>query len=174
MQAKIAEIQIGGGTEVEQGEERDLIIDALNSARSALEFGILPGGGTALLQASRILDSGIPHLLSGDPSEAIGVKILQKALQHPIKVLIENKTGRSAAHIIDKLERKVEEGELLAGFDARKEEIVDDMMDAGIIDSFKVVKTYLSDAVSLSGMVLATECLVVKSKNYEPLPFSHY
>ena len=89
-------------------------------------------------------------------------------------MLIENKTGRSSAHIIDKLAQKVEEGNLFAGFDVKNERIVDDMMEEGIIDSFKVVKTYLSDAVSLAGLILATEVLVVKQKNYEPLPFSHY
>ena len=63
---------------------------------------------------------------------------------------------------------------MFAGFDVKNERIVDDMMEEGIIDSFKVVKTYLSDAVSLAGLILATEVLVVKQKNYEPLPFSHY
>jgi chaperonin GroEL len=69
MTSKIAEIQIGGGTDVERGEERDLIVDALNSARSALEHGILPGGGTALYQASKLLESGLPHLVGNDKSE---------------------------------------------------------------------------------------------------------
>ena len=62
----------------------------------------------------------------------------------------------------------------MAGFDVKKEEIVPDMVEAGVIDSYKVVKTYLSDAASLSGMILTTECIVVKEKKYEPMPFKHY
>ena len=92
MKAKIAEVQIGGNTEVEQGAERDLIVDALNSAKSAMEYGVLPGGGVALFQASKILDEGLKDLVD-DQSEAVGVKILREALRQPIKVIIENKTG---------------------------------------------------------------------------------
>ena len=68
MKAKIAEIQMGGSTDVEQGEQRDLIVDALNSAKSAMEYGILPGGGVALFQASKILDNGLKDLVE-DESE---------------------------------------------------------------------------------------------------------
>ena len=75
MKAMIAEIQIGGNTEVEQGAERDLIVDALNSAKSAMEYGVLPGGGVALYQASKTLEHGLADLVS-DESEAIGVRIL--------------------------------------------------------------------------------------------------
>lgn len=70
-----------------------MIIDALNSARSALEHGVLPGGGTSLYQAAKVLESGLPHLTSSDPSLKIGVKILEEALKAPIKKLIENKTA---------------------------------------------------------------------------------
>jgi chaperonin GroEL len=75
MQSKIAEIHVGGFTESQRGEERDLIIDALNSAKSAIQGGVLPGGGVALLHASKLLSEGLPDMIS-DPSEQIGAKIL--------------------------------------------------------------------------------------------------
>jgi chaperonin GroEL len=68
MQAKIAEIQVGGGSDVERGEERDIIVDALNSAKSAMQYGVLPGGGVALYQASKLLTNGLPSLAK-DPYE---------------------------------------------------------------------------------------------------------
>lgn len=139
MTSKIAEIQIGGGTDVERGEERDLIVDALNSARSALEHGILPGGGTALYQASKLLESGLPHLVGNDKSEQIGVRVLQHALQQPIRRLIENKTALNSTTILRKLDSMYDEGELLAGWDVEKEKLIDDMVTHGIVDSFKVV-----------------------------------
>lgn len=87
LQAKIAEIQIGGKSDVERGEERDVIVDALNSARSSMQLGVLPGGGVALYQASKLLEGGLPHLVS-DRYESIGVKILASVLKMPIKILI--------------------------------------------------------------------------------------
>ena len=103
MKAMIGEVQIGGNTEVEQGQERDLIVDALNSAKSAMEYGVLPGGGVALYQASKILEHGLKDLVE-DESEEIGVKILRDALKQPIKVIIENKTGINSAKIIEEIE----------------------------------------------------------------------
>jgi chaperonin GroEL len=84
--------------------------------------------------------------------------------------LIENKTALSAPPIIEKIE---ETGDLFVGYDVQQEKLVD-MMDAGVVDSLKVVQTYLQDAVSLSGLLLTTETLVVKDKNYEPLSLKHY
>lgn len=86
-------------------------------------------------------------------------------------MLIENKTGESAAHILQKIEADSEN--LFAGFDVKNERICD-VVDCGIVDSFSVVRTYLQDAVSLSGMLLTTETLVVKDRNYEPLSLKHY
>ena len=103
LQAKVAEIQIGGRSDVERGEERDIIVDALNSARSAMQTGILPGGGVALYNASKLLLDGLPNQVQ-DPYESIGVKILAHALRQPIKIVIENKTGLIAPPIIDKID----------------------------------------------------------------------
>ena len=138
MKAKIAEVQIGGNTEVEQGAERDLIVDALNSAKSAMEYGVLPGGGVALFQASKILDEGLKDLVD-DQSEAVGVKILREALRQPIKVIIENKTGLNSAKIIEEIETT---GDMFTGYDVQKEQVCD-MVENGIVDSIQVVQTYL-------------------------------
>ena len=104
---------MGGATEVEQGEARDLIVDALNSAKSAMEYGILPGGGVALYQASKILEHGLKDLID-DEKEQVGVRILREALRQPIKIIIENKTGLNAAKIIDEIEQT---GDMFTGFD---------------------------------------------------------
>lgn len=87
LQSKIAEIWVGGFSEVERGEERDLIVDALNSAKSAIEGGVLPGGGVALYHASKLLEDGLPDILT-DPSERIGAQILGQALKVPIDQLV--------------------------------------------------------------------------------------
>ena len=169
LQSKIAEIQIGGRSDVERGEERDIIVDALNSAKSAMQNGVLPGGGVAINLASKMLEQGLPNL-TVDKYEQLGVKILAKALKQPIRILIENKTGKNASLILDQIQNS---SNLFAGFDARKE-CVCDVVDSGIVDSFSVVQTYLTDAVSLSGMLLTTEALIVRDKSYEPLSLQHY
>ena len=88
----------------------------------------------------------------------------------PINKLIENKIGMSGANIIQKID---EQGDFFTGFDINKLEICD-MMDAGIIDSLNVIKVILEDAISLAGMVITTECIVIKEKNYTPMSFKHY
>jgi chaperonin GroEL len=148
-------------SEVERGEERDLIVDALNSAKSAIQGGVLPGGGIALYHASKLIEDGLPDMLS-DPSEQVGAKILSEALKSPINTLVMNKEGLSAANKIDKI---LAAGDFFTGYDIRNEEICD-MMDRGIYDSLNVVKVILEDSVSLAGMVVSTECILVKEKSY--------
>jgi chaperonin GroEL len=170
MQHKIGEIQVGGGTDTERGEEYDLIIDALNSAKSAMRYGVLPGGGVALYQASKTLENLAASSLIEDPSEQVAARILREALRVPIKLVIENKTALNSALVIEKIEA---EGNMFTGFDVNRE-VICDMVEEGVVDSLQVVQTYLQDAVTLSGMLLTTECLVIKEKNYEPLPLKHY
>lgn len=96
---------------------------------------------------------------------------MSKALKMPLKLLIENKTFQNAAGIIDKIDN---DGlNIFSGYNVKTDKVCD-VVDEGIVDSFKVVKTYLQDTVSLAGMLLTTETLVVKDKNYEPLPFKYY
>ena len=91
---------MGGGTDSERGEEYDLIIDSLNSAKSAMRYGVLPGGGVALYQASKVLAEQVASGLIEDPSELVAARILREALQVPIKLVIENKTAISSAKIL--------------------------------------------------------------------------
>jgi len=146
-----------------------LIVDALNSAKSAIEGGVLPGGGVALYHASKLLEDGLPDVLT-DPSERIGAQILGQALKVPIDQLVYNKENRSAAHVLDKLSKA---NDFFTGYDIREQELCD-MMDRGLYDSFNVVKVVLEDSVSLAGMVVSTECILVKEKNYTPLSLKHY
>jgi chaperonin GroEL len=112
----VAEIEVGGRTDALKGEIRDLIIDSLNSAKSAMQHGVLPGGGVAMYQAAKILESGLPHLVK-EESERLGVKVMQEALKIPIRNVIENKLGFTCGHILAKIE---EEGSFYAGFDVKK------------------------------------------------------
>ena len=169
MTSNIAEIRVGGFSEAERGEERDLIIDSLNSAKSAIKGGVLPGGGVAYYHASKLLVDGLSDQLT-DPSEQMGAKILGQAMQVPIQKLIRNKTNTSGAHIIDKIEQS---GDFFTGYDLQNERMCD-MMEAGIYDSLNVIKVILEDSVSLASMVITTECILVKQKSYTPLPLSHY
>ncbi|CDW79081.1 chaperonin cpn60-mitochondrial-like [Stylonychia lemnae] len=160
MRAKIAEIEVGGRTEAERGELRDIIVDSLNSAKAAMMSGLLPGGGVALYQASKALRNGLQHLVD-DENERIGVQVMADALQTPLRMVIENKIGKDCGHIINKIE---ESNNIFAGFDCRKgkfsvddnycvEEIVD-MVDTGVVDSLNVIKTVLQDSVSLAALPL--------------------
>lgn len=123
----------------------------------------------AMYQASKLLEDGLSGQIT-DPSEIIGAKILGQAMRVPVNKLIMNKTGLEGANILCKIE---ESGDPFCGFDVKREEICD-MMDRGIYDSFNVIKVLLEDSVSLAGMVMSTECILVKEKSYKPLPLKHY
>jgi len=114
-------------------------------------------------------DLATPGLIE-DPSEQVAARILREALKMPIKLVIENKTALNSALILEKIEA---EGDMFIGFDVKEEKLCD-MIEVGIVDSLQVVQTYLQDAVSLSGMLLTTECLVVKEKKYTPMSLKHY
>lgn len=136
MQKKIGEIQVGGGTDAERGEEYDLIVDALNSAKSAMQHGVLPGGGVALYQASKVLtDAAIDGLLE-EKEERVAARILRESLQMPIKLVIENKTGVSSAAILSQIDKR--DDSMFVGYDVMNERLVD-MMESGIVDSQHVV-----------------------------------
>jgi chaperonin GroEL len=116
MENRIAEIQIGGNTEVEQGEIRDKVIDCMNSAKQAIEFGILPGGGTSLYQASKILKESLHSLEVKDKHELAGFEVLVRALKAPITQLIHNSTGKHPALYLHKID---EAGDFYTGYDLR-------------------------------------------------------
>ncbi|MBL9097208.1 MAG: chaperonin GroEL [Alphaproteobacteria bacterium] len=149
----VAVIRVGGATEVEVKERKDRVDDALNATRAAVEEGIVPGGGTALLFATKSLAG-----MKGDnDDQTAGINIVRKAIQSPIRQILEN-AGVEASPVVNKL---LEGKSSTAGFDAQREEYVD-MIDAGIIDPTKVVRTALQDAASVAGLLITTEAMIAE------------
>jgi chaperonin GroEL len=146
----VAVIKVGAATETEMKERKARVEDALNATRAAVEEGIVPGGGVALLRAAEALDS---LKLSGD--EATGVSIVRRALEEPIRTIVEN-AGLEGSVIVEKVRAMVP---LTRGFDAETNEYVD-MIKAGIIDPTKVERVALQNAASIASLLLTTEALV--------------
>jgi len=144
-------IQVGAATEVELKEKKNRVEDALSATRAAVEEGIVPGGGVALLRARRALSTLLDTL---QRDERTGVAILHKALEEPLRLIVEN-AGQEAAVVLD----TVEKGEGTFGYDADNM-VYGDMLEYGIIDPAKVTRSALENAVSVSAMVLTTESLI--------------
>ncbi|HAF70153.1 MAG: 60 kDa chaperonin [Acetothermia bacterium 64_32] len=151
----VAVIKVGAATETELEEKKHRMEDALEATKAAVEEGILPGGGVALLNASKALDD-LEKALQGD--ERVGLQILRRALEEPARQLAEN-AGLEGAVIVEKLKNE-KPG---VGFDVVQEKFVD-MFQAGIIDPTKVTRSALQNAVSIAGMLLTTEALVAEIK----------
>ncbi|HET9489813.1 MAG TPA: chaperonin GroEL [Methylomirabilota bacterium] len=149
----VAVIKVGAATETEMKERKARVEDALNATRAAVEEGIVPGGGVALLRASEALGS---LKLSGD--EATGVSIVRRALEEPIRQIVEN-AGLEGSVVVEKVKGAVPS---TRGFDAETNEYVD-MMQAGIIDPAKVERVALQNAASIASLLLTTEALVTDS-----------
>ena len=148
----VAVINVGGANEVEVGETKDLIEDSLNATRAAIEEGIVAGGGTALLNASKCLDA----LKKGKSLEEIsGIEIVQRAIQMPVKTIAKN-AGLSGDIIASKV---LEAGKSTYGFDARKSEY-GDMFKKGIIDPTKVVRMGLINASSIASSMMSADCMI--------------
>jgi chaperonin GroEL len=146
----VAVIKVGGATEVEVKERKDRVDDALNATRAAVEEGIVPGGGVALLRAALKLS------VKGDNEDQnVGVAIIRKALEAPIRQIAEN-AGVEGSIVVGKLRESKDEN---IGFNAQTEEYVD-MIKAGIIDPVKVVRTALQDAASVAGLIITTEASI--------------
>ncbi len=149
----VAVIKVGGATEIEVKESKDLVEDALNSTRAAVEEGIVPGGGIALLYATKVLDK-----VEGENSDQnVGIEVVRKALRTPARLIVEN-AGVDGSLVIGKL---LEQKSATWGFDAQKEEYCD-MIKAGIIDPAKVVRTALQDASSIAGLMITTEAMIAE------------
>ena len=146
----VAVINVGGMTEIEVKERKDRVDDALNATRAAVEEGILPGGGVALLYAAKALDK---LNLTGD--QKLGVEIVRKALQAPVRQIAEN-AGVDGSVVVGKL---LDQKNYRYGFDAQTESYVD-MIKAGIMDPTKVVRTALQDGASVAGLLVTTEAMV--------------
>jgi chaperonin GroEL len=146
----VAVIKVGAATETEMKEKKARVEDALNATRAAVEEGIVPGGGVALLRASEALGS---LKLSGD--EATGVSIVRRALEEPIRQIVEN-AGLEGSVVVEKVKAGIP---ITRGFDAETNEYVD-MMQAGIIDPTKVERVALQNAASIASLLLTTEAIV--------------
>src|ERR1700756_3771232 len=149
----VAVIRVGGATEVEVKEKKDRVEDALNATRAAVEEGIVPGGGVALLRAKKALE----QLKSENADEQAGINIVLKALETPIRQIVENAGGEGSI-VVGKI---VDNKSQTYGFNAQTEEYVD-MLEAGIIDPSKVVRTALQDAASVAGLLVTTEAMVAE------------
>ncbi|KAL5194281.1 Chaperonin CPN60-2, mitochondrial [Glycine soja] len=152
----VAVLKIGGASEAEVGEKKDRVTDALNATKAAVEEGIVPGGGVALLYASRELDK----LQTANFGQKIGVQIIQNALKTPVLTIASN-AGVEGAVVVGKL---LEQENHDLGYDAAKGEYVD-MVKAGIIDPLKVIRTALVDAASVSSLMTTTEAVVSELPN---------
>ncbi|MGZ8300090.1 MAG: chaperonin GroEL, partial [Rhodoplanes sp.] len=149
----VAVIRVGGATEVEVKEKKDRVEDALNATRAAVEEGIVAGGGVALLRAKK----AVGKLANDNPDVQAGINIVLKALESPLRQIVEN-SGFEGSVVAGKiLENKSE----TFGFDAQREEYVD-MVEAGIIDPAKVVRAALQDAASIAGLLITTEVMVAE------------
>ncbi|MDP6109678.1 MAG: chaperonin GroEL [Rhodospirillales bacterium] len=149
----VAVLNIGGATEVEVKERKDRVDDALNATRAAVEEGIVPGGGVALLRATKVLDK----INLDDADQQVGVQIVKRSLQAPVRQIAEN-AGVDGAVVAGKL---LENKDIKIGFDAQTESYKD-LVKAGIVDPTKVVRTALQDAASIAGLLITTEAMVAE------------
>ena len=159
MAGGVAVIKVGAATETEMQEKKLRMEDALAATRAAVEEGIVSGGGTAYIHASKEL-AGLLDELEGD--EKTGVKIILKALESPLRQIVTN-AGLEGSVVVN----KVKEAEVGVGFDALSEEYVD-MITAGIIDPTKVTRSALQNATSVASTLLTTESVVADVKEPEP------
>jgi len=158
----VAIIRVGGATETEVKERKDRVEDAMNATRAAVEEGIVPGGGLALLNAIKSLDKVEPD----DNDQKVGIDIVRRALKTPVWQIAEN-AGSEGAVVVGKL---LETKGTNIGFDAQNGTYVD-MIKAGIIDPTKVVRTALQDAASVAGLLITTEAMVAeKPEKKEAMP----
>ena len=155
----VAVIRVGGATEIEVKEKKDRVEDALNATRAAVEEGIVPGGGVALLRAKK----SVGKLHNDNADVQAGINIVLKALEAPIRQIAEN-SGVEGSIVVNKITENKSE---TYGFDAQTEEYVD-MLDKGIVDPAKVVRAALQDAASVAGLLVTTEAMVAEIPKDQP------
>ncbi len=157
----VAVLNIGGVTEVEVKERKDRVEDALNSTRAAVESGILPGGGVALLYATKVLNK----IEGENDDQRVGVGIVRRALEEPTRQIAEN-AGADGAVVAGKL---LEGKDKNRGYDAQKG-VYTDLVKAGIVDPTKVVRAELVDAASIAGLLITTEAMIAEKPDDKPMP----
>jgi chaperonin GroEL len=144
---------VGGSTEVEVKEKKDRVDDALNATRAAVEEGIVPGGGVALMRTLKTLDS----LKTANDDQKVGINIVRRALQAPARQIAEN-AGEDGAVVAGKI---LDKGDYAFGYNAQTGEY-GDLVKQGVIDPTKVVRTALQDAASVAGLLVTTEAMVAE------------
>ena len=154
----VAVLYVGAASEVEMKEKKDRVDDALHATRAAVEEGIVAGGGVALVRAKRALIK----ITTENLDETTGVQIINKAIEAPLRIIVENAGGEGSVVL-----NKVLEGKKDFGYDAKSDAYVD-MLKAGIIDPKKVTRVALENAASVAGMILTTECALVDIKEAAP------
>ena len=147
----VAVLYVGAASEVEMKEKKDRVDDALHATRAAVEEGIVAGGGVALVRAQAVL----AKIKAENADEATGIQIVARAIESPLRTIVENAGGEGSVVI-----NKVLEGKKDFGYDAKTDTYVD-MMKAGIIDPKKVTRVALENAASVAGMILTTECALI-------------
>jgi chaperonin GroEL len=157
----VAVINVGAATETEMKEKKARVEDALHATRAAVEEGIVPGGGVALLWCRKPLDK----VRGADDDEKTGIEIVRRALEEPIRIIVQN-AGAEASIVVGKVK---ESTKLNYGYNAQTDEY-EDLVAAGVLDPTKVTRTALQNAASIAGLLLTTECVVVEKKEKEKMP----
>ena len=162
----VAVVKVGAATEVEMKEKKARVEDALHATRAAVEEGIVPGGGVALIRASAVLAN-----MRVSEDERVGVRVVQKALEEPLRWIASN-AGSDGSVVLD----KVKNGKASFGFNAATEEF-EDLVKAGIVDPTKVVRTALQNAASVAGLLITTEAMIAdkpeKKRDMPAMPHDH-
>jgi len=153
----VAVIKVGAATETEMKEKKARVEDAMHATRAAVEEGIVPGGGVALVRAAKVLDKFDVNKDGGDTDEQIGVNIVRRALEEPLRQIVQN-AGKEGAVVIEKVRANSNDN---FGFNAQTEEY-GDLVKAGVIDPAKVTRTALQNAASIAGLMLTTEAMVAE------------
>jgi chaperonin GroEL len=154
----VAVLYVGAPSEVEMKEKKDRVDDALHATRAAVEEGIVAGGGVALLNAKKVLGK----LKAENADETTGIQIISKAIESPLRTIVENSGGEGSVVV-----SKVSEGDDNFGYNAKDGSYVD-MLKEGIIDPKKVTRVALENAASVAGMILTTECALIDIKEETP------
>jgi chaperonin GroEL len=152
----VAVIKVGAATETEMKEKKARVEDAMHATRAAVEEGIVPGGGVSLVRAAKALDKFLTNKAGeGDPDEQIGVNIVRRALEEPLRQIVQN-AGKEGAVVVERVRSDKSEN---FGFNAQTE-VYEDLVKAGVIDPAKVTRTALQNAASIAGLMLTTEAMV--------------
>ncbi|HXV85780.1 MAG TPA: TCP-1/cpn60 chaperonin family protein, partial [Gemmatimonadales bacterium] len=157
----VAVIKVGAATEVEMKEKKARVEDALHATRAAVEEGIVPGGGVALLRAQ----SALSKLKVQDADEQVGLDIVRRALEEPLRIIASN-AGAEGSIVVEKVRTAKEKN---FGYNAQTDDY-EDLVEAGVIDPTKVTRSALQNAASVASLLLTTECVVVEKKEEEKAP----